>query len=495
MNLVTYYFTPQEKQDFLNGLNIDLSDKVESIAINDDGLMTDVFGKDIIDTCLYVIVTWCSDEENTGHTNGYYNGGGQCNGYQEQAIGTNGCTNNSGGGTSDSGDPSNPTDTTTSDGYTPHPGGGGATAPTLCETCEEFEECSAGLAIALITNRLTTLSAEQLGYIENSDNCEQTTAIQDYLNANPNNTATEQFALQALEALMNDDVETFEEFIEQDLNNELELNPFLLLDIDCNQIDDWIALAQHTPIQSVIDKIDNIPDPVIGGDFEIQYLENAEGTVVNMDYFPVKITTLPKDPATGIQFTADQFLNYIRLNINNFVNDFYSNFSPSTETGIDEAALWASSNPEGSVIHIDIPGDDGTVVCSGYNITPLITDSDFWIFSTIETQWDFNHPVSGNRQFGYNINSDGSYTFFTRGVDRFTDVVDMEMAYYMGGGNPFFGADNLWESFQEKLNEFVNNVTNSGVSSIVPPSISRPQWNDVKEVLEGTKTKSDLGCN
>jgi hypothetical protein len=83
-------------------------------------------------------------------------------------------------------------------------------APVICLNC--IEECSSDLAIALITNRLTTLSPEQLGYIENSDNCEQTKALQDYLAANLNNTAAEQFALQALEALINGQI-TNEEYL------------------------------------------------------------------------------------------------------------------------------------------------------------------------------------------------------------------------------------------------------------------------------------------
>ena len=54
-------------------------------------------------------------------------------------------------------------------------------------------------------------------------------------------------------------------------------------------------------------------------------------------------------------------------------------------------------------------------------------------------------------------------------------------------------ADSLWESFQEKTNQFIN--SNGGVSSINTPITNRPNWNKVKEILEGSKPISDLGCN
>ncbi len=62
------------------------------------------------------------------------------------------------------------------------------------------------------------------------------------------------------------------------------------------------------------------------------------------------------------------------------------------------------------------------------------------------------------------------------------------------GNNPFFGADSLWESFQEKLNDFVNSPANGGSSTIIPPVKERPDWEEIKDVLKGRKPKSFLGC-
>jgi len=81
---------------------------------------------------------------------------------------------------------------------------------------------------------------------------------------------------------------------------------------------------------------------------------------------------------------------------------------------------------------------------------------------TLNAPFSGNHPVSGTRQFGYELNNDGTYNFFVRGVDRFDSNLIENISYILTGGNPFFGADDLWESFQTKLNNFINN--NNGVS-------------------------------
>lgn len=138
-----------------------------------------------------------------------------------------------------------------------------------------------------------------------------------------------------------------------------------------------------------------------------------------------------------------------------------------------------------------------------FDIGQNTSDDDYWIFATLETLWDIassldgTHPVSGNRQFGYTQNTDGSYTFYTRGVDKFEDdAITLETAHYMTGFiNIFAGADSLWESFQEKINDFVNDPANGGEGQIGEQSINRPQWNHVEDVLLGRRPISDLGCD
>jgi hypothetical protein len=259
------------------------------------------------------------------------------------------------------------------------------------------------------------------------------------------------------------------------LNNALEIDPFLLLEIDCDQIENWQTLAQHTAPQSVHDKILTLPSTL--NDFYIQTLENTLAPTVNLDYFSVNVTTLPNFPNTNNQMTADEFLDYIRKNIDNFVDD--STFSPYCEIAalcVPEHNLWNSDDPTGAIIYIDIPGDDGVVICSEYQ-------NDYWYFMTMNAPFAGNHPVSGTREFGYEINTDGSINFYVRGVDRFENPVVQAAAWAAGFGNPFFGADNLWESFQNKTNQFVNQ--NQG-SSVVNPAIkNRVNWGLIEEVLNG----------
>jgi len=52
---------------------------------------------------------------------------------------------------------------------------------------------------------------------------------------------------------------------------------------------------------------------------------------------------------------------------------------------------------------------------------------------------------------------------------------------------------NLWESFQNKTKDFVNN--NGGNSTIISPTKNRPDWDRVQQVLNGELPISDLGCD
>ncbi len=276
--------------------------------------------------------------------------------------------------------------------------------------------------------------------------------------------------------------------IEVNLNNELEDNPFKLIEIDCNQIQNWQTLAQHEAPSSVQNKVNNLPSSFFNN-FEIQSLEDANGIVVNMDYFPVTISTLPNNPITGQQYTADEFLDYFRRNINDFVDGSGSSFEPYCEIPSmcqTETDLWNSNNPLGAVVYINIPADDGVIICTEYT-------NSYWYFMTMNAPYAGNHPVSGTRQFGYEQNVDGSYNFFVRGVDRFNSLIHSGFADYVIQTDPFILADNLWYTFQENMKDFVNN--NGGAANVGTDSTNRPDWQKVKDVLLGNRPKSDLGCN
>lgn len=276
----------------------------------------------------------------------------------------------------------------------------------------------------------------------------------------------------------------------------LEDMPFALLDRDipCSLIQKWLATANFKPSQSIIDKLNTYTNSylnqgeIIESDVaNIQYIDNAYSKVVNMDYFAVTVSTLPI--INGSRATPQQFLTHIRTNINSFTDQSLSTFSPLNWGTINDTNLWNSSNPTGAVVTIDIKGpQNGSVVTS-------LSSPSKWIFTTIRDPKYGSHPISGNRQFGYTANSNGSYTFYTRGVDRLTSGIESFVQYMSDRTNtttlsPFSKADNLWKSFQNKVRDFVNQ--NGGSATKLNPEVLRPNWENVLDVIDGIKPLSTL---
>ena len=286
---------------------------------------------------------------------------------------------------------------------------------------------------------------------------------------------------------------------ESAVKDQIKDQPFALIDVPCDIIKKWLETAKFKPEKEQLDKLKSIVDisssnsSVTPGGITVQRvaslqkIDDAYSPAVNMDYFPVRVNQLPI--INGIRSTPEQFLNHIRTNINNFVDKSYSEFTPYNNYGVDDRALWNSSNPLGTIIKIDIKGpDNGSVIVTNYR-------SNKWTFSTIYEPKYKTHPVSGNRDFGFMQNTDGSYTFYTRGVDRLTTidattVQNSEFLSYMMGGSPFSQADALWTSFQNKINNFVN--SNQGSSSVAAQEIYRPDWAKVKAVIDGKAPLSSL---
>lgn len=277
---------------------------------------------------------------------------------------------------------------------------------------------------------------------------------------------------------------------------ELEEDPTFLIDIDCNELNDWSNLVMHQVPSSSYTKIAamiaNNQLSNLNGTYAIQYITGAKGPVVNLDYFSITINSLPAKPNSMFLYTPQEYLEYIRLNLNDFIDTQYSHFSPSTITGIDESQIWNSTNPLNAVLHINIPtAGDGSVMCTKYA-------NNTWIFTTLEVPWaapqgyDGVHPVSGHREFGLKQNPNGTYTFYTRGTDRITTFLDDLFGSSGIMGDPFQNPDALWNSLLDGVENHVNN--NAGQAGTKNITISRPEWNDVKDVLLGNKPKSTLGC-
>jgi hypothetical protein len=274
------------------------------------------------------------------------------------------------------------------------------------------------------------------------------------------------------------------------LTNALQQNPNLLLDIPCGELDDWKTLANHPVPVSIKNRLFQINGQThwYQDDFAIQNLDIASGPEINMDLFPVRITSMPYKPGTNQRYTHAEFFDFFRKNINQFAETFTPIVNSSY--GINDTSLWFSNNPLGALIHIEIPGDNGTVVCSGYN-------SQAWIFTTIKAPitLDGLHPVSGNRLFGYSVDSNGFMYLYTRGVDRFTKLIGNSTLTYLTENFAFSKADELWKGMQTKLENYINSPQNGGLANKLESKTYRPAYSKIKDYLKNKAPLSSLGCH
>lgn len=380
---------------------------------------------------------------------------------------------------------------------------GSSTGDSTSDTSGNYTGSSGGTGTGSgISTSPVTLTSKQL-----RDKCLKknylTSPQEQWLIDNPEIETT---IIQYLESTVEDEFQgCYDEVVITNVKNFISVNQLLnqneniLLEIPCAQLPYWQTIAQHQVPSTVKTKIQNIDNQT--GWFtsaNIQSLGHpGNGAVVNMDFFPVTITQMPKWPS-GVPYTQKELFNHIRLNINDFFDDLV--FTPVVDSnyGLNEIALWNSTNPLGAILSININPDEGSVVCSKFN---QITGE--WYFTTIEVPWVGAHPVSGNRAFGYYTTQSGDMVIYTRGVDRYSFGTHMlgnsgatlEAASQLAAFN---AADSKWQNFQQKTTNFVNQGQANGLngaSNINIPEKYRPNWNKVKNVLNGTLPISTLGCN
>ena len=252
-------------------------------------------------------------------------------------------------------------------------------------------------------------------------------------------------------------------------------------------------VAQFVPSQAVRDRIDSLNSLVVPGDltsFGIQNLSNASGSVVNSDFFPVKISSLP----TGA--TMASLTEYFRIHMTDFTSG-KATFSPYVDSYLNDTQKFnqTGANSVGALVHIRM-FNDGTIVESGYQSGVNGTS---YKYTTMSSPLDYNHPVSGNREFGVyaDPNSPGTYTFYTMGVDR---ISDWQFAFgnWLAGNVAFNDADQLWSAMQSNMINYINN--NGGQAGYYNKKsyVARPNWNVVQAYLNGTITlqqlKQTIGC-
>jgi|GEM_PF-2420757 len=267
--------------------------------------------------------------------------------------------------------------------------------------------------------------------------------------------------------------------------------------------DNWRNLISFKPPQIVKDRLLQLsqneafmhslkrPNFTQPDSWFVQAIGEAKGIQVNLDNFSVFMDDLPI--MDGRRMSINEFVNYIRLNLNTHVDATISTFTPHPRTGVDEAAKWQSSNPLGTVMSIGILGDPGSVIVTefapGYEYSG-------WTFSTIHDPLNGNHPVSGTRVFGCYETANG-YIFYTQGADRLTGYgqafVGIVSRAALGQELQFTAADKLWRSLQTKVAAFVN--SHGAHATIRNPITNRPNWLKVKEAMEKNSSLSTVPCN
>ncbi|MFL6333328.1 MAG: N-acetylmuramoyl-L-alanine amidase, partial [Pyrinomonadaceae bacterium] len=241
----------------------------------------------------------------------------------------------------------------------------------------------------------------------------------------------------------------------------------------------WTHLVNFRPPAAVQKEL--VGRSVVRG-WRVHRIEDANGGI-NLDYYPVKITRLPT--VKGRLIPIEDLFEHVRGNLDSVVDTRISEFAPVSQKDHDK---YYSDDPVGAVISIKMKligiagAESGSVVVSEYS-------PGHWIFSTIWTTNDFDHPVSGNREFGYEaIEGGGGYRFYTRGVDRATGLLDAVMSDAV-----FNTGHALWTSLQEGIADFVNN--NGGAAAVENPTSRRYDWPQLKAMYFGPTTSWAYGLS
>ena len=200
----------------------------------------------------------------------------------------------------------------------------------------------------------------------------------------------------------------------------------------------------------------------------------------------------------GVRQSPDALFEYIRINIKCFIDSSQPHFTPHPDLP-GEVINW-QNHMLGTVLSIDIPIDNGSVILSDY-------DHRHWTFSTIQDRLNGAHPVSGNRSFEYsyfpaNFLGNGlpeQFLFGVTGADRI-NYRAAELAGLIRSGtlNPasafqFSAGDRLWTSMQNRIAAFVN--SHGGTAQVQAPTMNRPNWQAVRTALDNGESLIGVPCD
>ena len=300
-------------------------------------------------------------------------------------------------------------------------------------------------------------------------------------------------------------------------------NPFVLLE-DCIQqngldIANYQQLYDHILPRSCKDRLDGL-----GVNFQNQPLNTGNAAVANVDYYGVEVTTNPDFNGDGNpDSNADVYQKY-REDFGELASGGKDNFqfscdvpNNSTDTGditwefspyfSQDLTNWNSSNPLTTIFKIEaganMPGvfdwltnlseDDGAIMISAY--TP-----NYWIGSTIATEFSGTQPFSGNRQWGWLINQNNKLELFARAVD--IARVSAFTRYNLLAGSPsaeckedtyYNIGEETWSNLQNEIKQWINDY--DGQAEVIPITAIRFDKTKLKELLESNETIDEINCN
>ncbi|MGY0392303.1 hypothetical protein ACW5R3_07100 [Bizionia sp. KMM 8389] len=255
----------------------------------------------------------------------------------------------------------------------------------------------------------------------------------------------------------------------------------------------------------------------LGIEWHHQSISDGNVPLANIDYYGVEVTNYtgfnndgnPDSESEIYQAFRENFTELASGEANNFqfscnipfnstdTGDIDWEFIPlTTQDGID----FISNDPIASILLIEadatgviptIASDDGAVIVSEF------TNND-WTISTIRTPNNGTQPFSGNRQWGWFINQNGNFEFFTRAVD----VANISMLLNLGANTEcqqetyYDVAEATWENMQQEIASWINSPeSNGGQASIIPKTAIRVDKEKIEELLTSNETIDQINCD
>lgn len=216
---------------------------------------------------------------------------------------------------------------------------------------------------------------------------------------------------------------------------------------------EWNQLIEFCPSAEVVGIANQVG--------AIKGLKSATGDSVWKDYYGVLITEMPHGEG-GHAAAPEDVLNMFIRNPDMFVGSNVSEFGEyisrtNSAFNISNSSRRYAANPIGLVISINnyltkrfkgILSDRATIIISAWRPEEITV-------STMYSENDKGHPVSGHRKFGFRRAKRG-YEFFTVGVSRTTGWLDFERLIKPG-------QDKAWKGMQSSLTNTIRDFSGNAV--------------------------------